>query len=139
MNPKSGKLITAVSPIMPEQVFTADTADPEKSEQDKAEQVSQKVGKYGAIKPPPFKASTDNKKNDEESTQAAEAWLEIVLKDEAGNLVSGQKYEITLPNGNVAKGSTDSKGRAKVEGFVSGECILKLPALHADAWQNSLA
>ena len=134
MNPKAGKLISAVSPIMPEQVFTADAADPEKSEQNKAEQVSQKTGKYGAIKAPPFKASTDDKKNNEENSEAAEAWVEILLKDEKGNLISGQKYEITLPNGKVAKGSTDSKGKAKVAGFVSGECVLKLPDLHADAW-----
>ena len=133
MNPKSGKLLSAVSPIMPEQVFTADAADPEKSEQDKAEQVSQKVGKYGAIKPPPFKASTDDKQSDEENLNVAEAWVEIILKDEKGNLISGRKYEIMLPNGKVAKGSTDSKGKAKVTGFVSGECILKLPELHADA------
>lgn len=134
MNPKSGKLVSAVSPIMPEQVFTADAADPEKSEQDKAEQVSQKTGKYGAVKAPPFKAPTDNKKSDEENAQVAEAWVEIILKDEKGNLISGKKYEITLPNGKVAKGSTDSKGKAKVVGFVSGECVLKLPELHADAW-----
>ena len=134
MNPKAGKLISAVSPIMPEQVFTADAADPEKSEQNKAEQVSQKTGKYGATKAPPFKASTDDKKNNEENSEAAEAWVEILLKDEKGNLISGQKYEITLPNGKVAKGSTDSKGKAKVAGFVSGECVLKLPDLHADAW-----
>ena len=134
MNPKAGKLISAVSPIMPEQVFTADAADPEKSEQNKAEQVSQKTGKYGAFKAPPFKASTDDKKNNEENSEAAEAWVEILLKDEKGNLISGQKYEITLPNGKVAKGSTDSKGKAKVAGFVSGECVLKLPDLHADAW-----
>jgi hypothetical protein len=126
MEPKTGKLISAVMPVAPEQVFTADIADPEKAAQAKAEQLVQQKGKYGAPKEKPFTApATDT---------TEQGWAEIALVDEDGKPVAGQKYEVTLPNGKVAKGSTDGKGKAKIQGFVSGVCQLTLPQLHGDAW-----
>ena len=129
MEPKTGKLVTAVMPVAPEQVFMADIADPDKAAQAKAEQLIQQDGKYGTPKGQPFTAPAADT-----SGQTAQGWTEIVLVDEEGKPVAGQKYQITLPNGNVAKGSTDEKGKAKIQGFVSGACQLTLPELHGEAW-----
>jgi uncharacterized protein (DUF2345 family) len=129
MQPKLGKLISSISPVAPEQVFTADSVDPDKAAQEKTAQISQKKGKYGAPKGKPFKMPSA-----ETMDMAGNGWVEIALVDENGKPATGQKYEITLPNGKVVKGSTDSKGRAKIQGFVSGTCQLSLPALHRDAW-----
>jgi hypothetical protein len=129
MESKAGQLVSAVMPVAPEQVFTADIADPEKAAQAKAEQLVQQKGKYGAPKGKPFiAAATDT------TEQTAQGWTEIALVDEEGKPVAGQKYEITLPHGKVAKGFTDGKGKAKIQGFVSGACHLTLPELHGDAW-----
>lgn len=130
MLPKLGKLISAVSPTAPEQVFPADPADPEKAAQLKAEQISQKTGKYGEPKGEPFKASAEANI----TSQGTEQWVEIVLVDEDGKPAAGQKYAITLPNGKVVKGSTDNKGKAKVSALLSGTWQLTLPELDADVW-----
>lgn len=130
MLPKLGKLISAVSPTAPEQVFTADPADPEKAAQLKAEQISQKTGKYGAPKGEHCKASAEANI----TSQGTEHWVEIALVDEDGKPVAGQKYAITLPNGKVVKGSTDSQGKAKVTALVGGVCQLTLSELDAETW-----
>jgi hypothetical protein len=43
--------------------------------------------------------------------------------------VAGETYEVTLPDGKVARGSTDSQGKAKVQGFEPGQCKIVFPLL----------
>lgn len=129
MQPKITKQPRAITPVAPEQVFSADVADPDKAAEAKAQQIALGKGKYAPPKGKPFKSSDNIATN-----PAADGWVEIALIDERGNPAAGQKYEIILPNGMVAKGSTDEQGKAKVEGFVSGVCQLTLPELDSDAW-----
>ncbi len=45
---------------------------------------------------------------------------------------------ITLPDGStVATGTTDEKGRARVEGIDPGTCKVTFPELDKDAWKTA--
>jgi type VI secretion system secreted protein VgrG len=46
-----------------------------------------------------------------------------------------EKYEITMPDGTVARGKTDSDGLAKVSGKTPGTCQVTFPDLDQDAWE----
>jgi type VI secretion system secreted protein VgrG len=61
-------------------------------------------------------------------------WIEIELVDEEGKPVTGEPYKITLPDGKVADGTTDSKGRAKIPNIDPGQCQVTFPNLDKDAW-----
>ncbi|GLR71895.1 hypothetical protein [Agaribacter marinus] len=134
MKAKSGKVVKAVAPIEPEEVFEADAADPGKAAKAKATPKSSEKGKYDEQKVKPFKPPKDDDNTSDEKEDKPSSWVEFSLKDEASNPVSGQKYEVELPDGSIAKGTTDSKGNAKIEGFEPGECKLSFPDLHKDAW-----
>ena len=62
-------------------------------------------------------------------------WIGIVLVDEAGEPVSGERYEVTLPNGRKKSGVTDAEGRAKIENIKPGSCTITFPKLDKDAWE----
>lgn len=139
MKPKSGSLGTAVSPVAPAEVFSADEADPGKVAQVKAKQIEQKKGKYGTTKikpftPPSANAGTSMDAAAKEEKPKVLSWVEFALTDENKQPLAGEKYEVELPDGSIAKGTTDSKGKAKIEGFEPGSCKLTLPDLHKDAW-----
>jgi type VI secretion system secreted protein VgrG len=137
MKPKSGSIITSVTPIAPAEVFSADEADPSKVAQVKAKQIEQKKGKYGTTKVKPFtppSADAGAVESAKEEKTASLSWVEFALTDENNKPLAGEKYEVELPDGSIAKGTTDSKGKAKIEGFETGPCKLTLPNLHKDAW-----
>jgi type VI secretion system secreted protein VgrG len=62
-------------------------------------------------------------------------WIEIELVDEDGKPVPGETYAITLPDGSVASGSLDEKGKARVEGIDPGTCKVTFPNLDKEAWE----
>jgi type VI secretion system secreted protein VgrG len=62
-------------------------------------------------------------------------WVEIVLVDDAGQPVAGEVYEITLPDGSVASGTTNEKGMARVENVDAGSVDISFPELDKDAWE----
>lgn len=124
----SGSAGTLVSPTAPEDAEEADDADPGKVAEVKAQQMTTGTGKYGAAKTVPFKQK--------DAEQEETSWIELELVDEEGNPVPGEPYEVTLPDGKtVAKGTTDSKGRAKVQGIDPGTCQITFPKLDKDAWE----
>jgi len=63
-------------------------------------------------------------------------WFEIELLDEADQPVGGELYQITLPNGIVAKGYTDSDGMARIIEIDPGECQITFPNLDKEAWER---
>jgi len=137
MKAKTGKLVNAVAPLAPEEVFGADDANPGKAAAAKAKEIETKKGKYGKTDVKPFKPADgdsdgDDKKGEEKPKK--ESWVEFALNDEENNPVSGLKYEVELPDGSVSKGTTGGDGKAKIEGFEPGKCKLTLPDLHKDAW-----
>lgn len=62
-------------------------------------------------------------------------FVEIMLVDDAGKPVAGEVYEIKLPDGSVASGTTDEKGMARVENIDSGSVDISFPELDKDAWE----
>ena len=64
-------------------------------------------------------------------------WIEIQLVDEQGEPVSGEPYELTLPDGSIQKGKLNYRGRARVDDIGRpGVCLLKFSNLDADAWER---
>jgi hypothetical protein len=144
VKPKQGKAINPIKPAKPDVALEADEADPGVVEKVKAEQQKKQTGKYGSQKAKPFKpaqsggagAASDSTSSDE-STEEKLSWIEIELIDEADEPVAGERYEVTLPDGSVAKGSLDSKGFARIDGIDPGECQISWPDLDKDAWQKA--
>jgi hypothetical protein len=63
-------------------------------------------------------------------------WVEIAMVDQEGMPVPGQAYEITLPDATVVQGSTDAKGRGRVDGIDAGNCRVTFPRLDREAWKK---
>jgi hypothetical protein len=132
-SPKSGTAGSAVEPTDPAEAQEADKADPGEVEQIKAGQIRTQTGKYGSVKVKPFKAS-DPKKAEPEKT----SWIAIRLVDEENQPVPGEKYRITLPDGEtVAQGTLDQNGAARLEGIPPGSCKITFPDLDKEAWKEA--
>lgn len=136
-----------------EKALEADNADPGEVAEIKAEQQKKGTGKYGQVRVTPFKppaevsglggltgpggginqlwSETDKEKEKKKS------WIEIVLVDEEDNPVPGEKYEITLPDKTVKKGTLDENGFARVDGIDPGMCEITFPELDKDAWKRA--
>ena len=63
-------------------------------------------------------------------------WIEIVMLDQEGHPVPSIDYEITIPGGTVVPGSTDGKGRGRVDGIDAGNCKITFPKLDKDIWKK---
>ena len=118
------------SPASANKAEDADVANPDEEAKTKAKQSEAKKGKYGAAKTKPFKPSNDDSDTDDSG------WIEIELLDEDGNPVGSTKYEVTLPDGSVASGTTDASGAAKIEGFEPGDCKISFPDIDKDGWKQ---
>jgi len=133
MGKKSGKACNAVAPAAPDKTEDADVADPGEVEKIKAEQTKTKSGKYGSEKVKPHKPPQT-----EEEKKQKTSWIEIEMVDEEDNPVPGEKYSITLPDGEtVAEGMLDGKGFARVDGIEPGTCKITFPELDKDAWEEA--
>lgn len=130
-SPKSGSAGSIVAPAEPNEAADADSADPGDVAEVKSEQIEKKEGKYGSTPVQPYKAPT------EEEAEKKTSWIEIELVDEEDQPVPGEKYEITLPDERVAKGTTDQNGLARIEGIDPGTCKITFPKLDKDAWEKA--
>ncbi|REL27693.1 hypothetical protein DXX93_14760 [Thalassotalea euphylliae] len=139
MKPKDGKAITAVQPIDPEEVFEADEASPGKVAKVKAEQQQRQSGKYGVTPIVPFQgaAGSANQTENSEQEEAPSACLEIELVDEQDQPLAGEKYQVELPDGTMAKGTLDNKGYVKIAGFEPGNCQVSFPDIDSKAWEKA--
>jgi hypothetical protein len=60
----------------------------------------------------------------------APTWVDVRLLDQSGAGVAGEKYEIELPNGDVAQGFLQPDGTAHVDGIIpAGDCKICFPEL----------
>lgn len=132
MNKKSGTAGSAVSPTDPKAAEEADVADPGEVEKIKAEQRKTQTGKYGSEQIKPHKPPETKEEKAEKRS-----WIEIELVDEEKQPVPGERYKITLPDGEtVAEGTLDDKGFARVDGMEPGSCKITFPELDKDAWEK---
>ncbi len=128
MNKKAGKACQYIKPSSPDDPLDADTADPGEVAKVKAKQKETQTGKYGSTKAKPFKEEPE-----EETEEKEKSWIEIELHDQEGEPIAGERYEIKLPDGKVARGSLDGRGFARVQGFDPGRCRVTFPDLDRDA------
>ena len=132
-SPKDGSAGSAVPPTDPSEAQEADKADPGEVEEIKAEQRKAEKGKYGSVKTKPHQPPASK-----EEKAAKKSWIEIDLVDENGKAVPGERYCITLPEGEtVAEGTLNEKGFARIEGFEAGTCKVTFPNLDRRDWKPS--
>ena len=69
----------------------------------------------GALRPGRVSAASNAPTHNPEAPENQDKthWIEIELVDEEGKPITGEPYKITLPDGKVADGTTDSKGRGE--------------------------
>lgn len=134
MKAKGGKSVNAVAPTSPVEAFEADEANPGKVAEVKAKQIEKKEGKYGSTVAPPFKPL---EQQTEEEKEENTSWIEIELLDEEDNPVPGEKYEVELPDGKIAKGTLDGEGFARIDGIKPGACKVCFPEYDKDAWSKA--
>ncbi len=123
-SPKSGTACQLVAPISPKAPEEADKADPGEVTNAQAQPAQAQAGQTGSVKAKPFKPEAA-----EEDSDKKKSWIELKLEDEKGQPVAGEPYEIKLPDGSVASGTTDAQGVARVEGFDPGQCEVTWPNL----------
>lgn len=67
----------------------------------------------------------------------ASHWIEVQLVDQTDAPVSGQRFEITLPNGTTRTGMTDAEGVGRVDGiYPPGVCQIAFTELDQDVWEK---
>ena len=121
-----------VSPLDPEEAHIADNADPG----DKAPTYKNQKRELPEWKKPTFSKPTH--KPNHPKNKDKESWIELVLTDEDDNPVAGERYRVTLPDGNtISEGTTDSDGYAKVTNIDPGNCKITFPELDGRSWDAS--
>lgn len=85
----------------------------------------------GPVRPKPGGGGKKPGKTDETH------WIEIVLKDERGEPVRNRAYEIIAADKSRHTGTTDRKGRGRVDGIVPGPCEVFFPELDDDEWKRA--
>lgn len=63
------------------------------------------------------------------------SWVGLVLEDEEGEPVAGQRVRIKLANGSVREGVSDEKGRIRLEGIPEGNCQVEFVGIDASDWR----
>lgn len=66
----------------------------------------------------------------------SKTWVEIVLKDDKGVAIAGEEYWICDAEGNEHTGTTDSAGKARVDGIISGSCQVAFPKIDGSGIQQ---
>ncbi len=70
------------------------------------------------------------------SNNQTKTWVEIELLDKQGQPVPNEPYRIELPDGTASEGSTDDRGRARVDGIDPGNCKISFPSLDQSSWRK---
>ena len=64
-----------------------------------------------------------------------ETFVAIVLRDESGKPVAGEKYKVTAPDGSVHEGELDERGGAYIDELDPGNCQVQFPNIDAREWR----
>jgi hypothetical protein len=62
-------------------------------------------------------------------------WIEIVLIDDKGKPVPGEKYRLRITDGSMREGNLDSEGSVRVNGIDPGSCEVSFPNLDGKEWR----
>ncbi len=131
----SGSPGSLVPPAAPEEAEIADNADPGSKEPTyEAQRAEMSPMKLATLNAPSHGGAESAADSDQKEDK--KHWVAIELVDQEGKPVPGVKYAITLPDGTtMAPGTTDDKGKARVDGIDPGTCKVTFPDLDKDAWK----
>jgi hypothetical protein len=73
----------------------------------------------------------------EEKSDEPSSWIEIELVDMEDGPVAGEAFELTLPDGTVFQGTTNSKGIAYIPSDDAGSCTFSFSKLDQNAWEEA--
>ncbi len=122
---------TLVPPLEPEKAHIADNADPGS----KAPTYKNQKQQVPSWMKPSFTNPTHNPNSSKNKEK--KSWIEILLLDEDDNPVAGERYRVTLPDGQtVSEGTTDNDGYAKVSSIDPGNCKITFPELDGRSWEK---
>ena len=71
-----------------------------------------------------------------ERHEFAGTWIEFQLVDAAEQPVANERYIVTLPDGTVEEGTTDSEGVCRFENLDVGLAYIQLPDRPDPAWRR---
>ena len=130
-----GSPVSPLSPTDPQQADKADAGKMVDPSASPAELTSLPLTTISpAKKSPASSAPTHNP--DAPENKDKKHWIEIELLDEDGKPIAGEPYQITLPDGTtIADGTTNDKGRARVDNIDPGSCKITFPNLDQDVWK----
>ena len=66
-------------------------------------------------------------------------WIEVVLLDQDGVVVPGEKYHIQLPDGSQMDGTLDDQGKVRFDSIVPGQAIITFPEIDGREWSPQAA
>lgn len=121
-----------VPPLEPEEAHIADNADPGS----KSPTYKNQKRQIPTWKKPTFTKPTHKPKSP--TNKDKKSWVEIKLVDEKGKPVAGERYRVTLPDGNtINEGTTDGNGEAKVTNIDPGNVKITFPRLDKSSWKKA--
>ena len=71
------------------------------------------------------------------SDSSPNSWVGVEVKDANGKPLPNEPYQVKLSDGSITSGTTDEKGRARVEGVKKGQCEIRLPNRHNSEWKKA--
>ncbi len=77
----------------------------------------------------------DRHNNYSEPVTAETAWVDIQCVDENDQPVSGEPYQLVLPDGRTQEGTLDEEGRVRVENIRAGNCQFTLTERRGVDWE----
>jgi hypothetical protein len=63
------------------------------------------------------------------------SWVGLLLEDEKGQPVAGQRVRIKLADGTLRESISDEKGRLRLDGIPLGNCQVEFPGVDAGDWR----
>jgi hypothetical protein len=79
--------------------------------------------------------AAEAQEDDWEDAPVPTSWVGILLEDEEGEPVAGQRVRIKLADGTVRESVSDEKGRLRLDGIPQGNCQVEFPGVDAGDWR----
>jgi hypothetical protein len=73
---------------------------------------------------------------EEKAEKAETTWIAVVLADELGEPVAGERYILELPDGRKREGALDHQGQIKIGNLPNGKCKVSFPDLDESAFAD---
>jgi hypothetical protein len=80
-------------------------------------------------------AAQEAEEDDWEDESEPTSWVGLLLEDEQGEPVAGQRVRLKLADGTTREGVSDDKGRLRLDGIPQGNCEVEFPGMDAGDWR----